>query len=860
MKSNLSKNPAFCYYAAYALAEEQPSEKYFKGKKPEKQNSRKNYSISWFYEGVRDGKISYSPVLPLILGEGEVIDPLRTENVGDYQQYLIDNDPDRGLNDSQRKAIQTALSHPLTVIEGPPGTGKTMTIVNLMSCIIGLGKTVAMVSFNTEAVDNVAKKIGGFSQSPRDSAAYKLYQAYAPLGNASKRAEFYETAAYAAYLSQFSQKEKTNSKKPNSGSFLKKFPAISSTIHSVRRQFIDSDKALFDYVIMDESSQTRPDLGMIAASCARHLVLVGDAEQLPSFCDTELLKEEAVVKADAALIGRESYRMLRDLGYHNVENNSFFDIAHDVLTRCRKEESDVLPIVMLNVHYRCHPKIIGFCNQAVYGGRMTIKSTASNPDECPIRVWYFNGDYNERCYLFDDEEQKPTGESHHNPRQLAILKEKEFDSIFEKLMDGGSVCILTPYRGQLNDLHAALLAETNKRLNDPLLSEEHRTRLQDIRKSLDSKAQGAAGKDAEPYGEDKRSFEKCVLTVHKSQGKEYDTVYLLPVEDGNWMWPWSHSRCLINVAVSRAKQELVIITSTALMSETLQRNLGIACPIQLQKKAGKAHLAAKEVYLKKLLDYVWEECKDQPGDYGFHPSGFRSVFDEKPLITEWVASDPRAVRLLKKSRNSNGTGISCEELALFQALNKLTKDPGGAFKALYELPIKALFENYKERIRDIPDSMFGEGASFGKDDLIEYIENGASCDFVVLDRWNVIQCVIEVQGAPHRMIDRFDPSFLSDSSEERFEHVADNRIRDEKKRFILQCFLGAKYRFLCWSTDSSVFKEYETDHLRKNVLTHRPKKATKADMNSLKPFLEENRRIQKALRSYSIWKANKAKP
>lgn len=156
--------------------------------------------------------------------------------------------------------------------------------------------------------------------------------------------------------------------------------------------------------------------------------------------------------------------------------------------------------------------------------------------------------------------------------------------------------------------------------------------------------------------------------------------------------------------------------------------------------------------------------------------------------------------------------------------------------------------------------MFGEGVSFGKDDLIAYIENGASCDFVVLDRWNVIQCAIEVQGAPHRMIDRFDPSFLSDSSEERFEHVADNRIRDEKKRLILQCFLGAKYRFLCWSTDSSVFKEYETDHLRKNVLTHRPKKATKADMNSLKPFLEENRRIQKALRSYSIWKANKAKP
>ena len=28
------------------------------------------------------------------------------------------------------------------------------------------------------------------------------------------------------------------------------------------------------------------------------------------------------------------------------------------------------------------------------------------------------------------------------------------------------------------------------------------------------------------------------LTVHRSQGQEFDAVYLLPVEDGNWEWPW----------------------------------------------------------------------------------------------------------------------------------------------------------------------------------------------------------------------------------------------------------------------------------------------------------------------------------
>ena len=39
-------------------------------------------------------------------------------------------------NDSQRRAIDTALRHRISVIEGPPGTGKTQTILNLIANIV----------------------------------------------------------------------------------------------------------------------------------------------------------------------------------------------------------------------------------------------------------------------------------------------------------------------------------------------------------------------------------------------------------------------------------------------------------------------------------------------------------------------------------------------------------------------------------------------------------------------------------------------------------------------------------------------------------------------------------------------------
>lgn len=66
-----------------------------------------------------------------------------------------------GCNESQFKAVTNALSNRVSVIEGPPGTGKTQTILNIIANLIMQGKTVQVVSNNNSAIENVQEKLAG---------------------------------------------------------------------------------------------------------------------------------------------------------------------------------------------------------------------------------------------------------------------------------------------------------------------------------------------------------------------------------------------------------------------------------------------------------------------------------------------------------------------------------------------------------------------------------------------------------------------------------------------------------------------------------------------------------------------------
>jgi len=64
-----------------------------------------------------------------------------------------------GFNISQKTAVENALKNPLTIIEGPPGTGKTQTILNIIANAIMRNESVAVVSNNNSATRNVEEKL-----------------------------------------------------------------------------------------------------------------------------------------------------------------------------------------------------------------------------------------------------------------------------------------------------------------------------------------------------------------------------------------------------------------------------------------------------------------------------------------------------------------------------------------------------------------------------------------------------------------------------------------------------------------------------------------------------------------------------
>lgn len=87
-----------------------------------------------------------------------------------------------GCNLSQKAAVQNAMNHSISVIEGPPGTGKTQTILNIIANILMQDKNVAIVSNNNTATLNVLEKL----------QKYELGFIAAYLGNKENKQQFIE--------------------------------------------------------------------------------------------------------------------------------------------------------------------------------------------------------------------------------------------------------------------------------------------------------------------------------------------------------------------------------------------------------------------------------------------------------------------------------------------------------------------------------------------------------------------------------------------------------------------------------------------------------------------------------------------
>ncbi len=131
------------------------------------------------------------------------------------------------------------------------------------------------------------------------------------------------------------------------------FPIILSTNLSSAK--IGTPKQYFDVCIMDEAGQCNIATSLISILRAKKLILVGDPQQLQPV----ITLEESNNKYYKEIF------MIDDI--FDYKNNSIYSTMIANAPRCQE--------TLLNVHYRCVPDIIEYCNQKYYENMLEIKTS-----------------------------------------------------------------------------------------------------------------------------------------------------------------------------------------------------------------------------------------------------------------------------------------------------------------------------------------------------------------------------------------------------------------------------------------------------------------------------------------------------
>ena len=203
-----------------------------------------------------------------------------------------------------------------------------------------------------------------------------------------------------------------------SHAFLEEYPIVLSTTYSIKSCI--AAEAAFDYLIVDEASQVDLVTGVLALSCARNVVIVGDSKQLPNVLSHE--DREAAEQLWAA---------------HDLD--PMYNVAKHSLLSSAVERWPKVPSVLLREHYRCHPKIIEFCNRKFYHGELLIQT--EDHGEPNVLSLYKTTEGNHAMYNV-------------NQRQIDVVIQEVIPAL-EK--DGyRDIAVITPYRAQAEALSSQL--------------------------------------------------------------------------------------------------------------------------------------------------------------------------------------------------------------------------------------------------------------------------------------------------------------------------------------------------------------------------------------------------------------------
>lgn len=257
---------------------------------------------------------------------------------------------------------------------------------------------------------------------------------------------------------------------------------------------------LFDVVVIDEASTVELPPSAPALFRAKRAVIVGDPKQLR-------FVSMLASSAQQLSFARHSISEVEQIRYR-VSGRSLYDIAEEAVPQQSMFE--------LREHFRCAPHIIRFANHEFYGDRLRIMTERPSLDT------------GEEIQIREVAGRRYGGDQDPNPEEVAeaIAIAKQIVGSWSEGSYPQSIGLLSPFRAQANALtHAVAEAFTPEEISRHALT--------------------------------------CG-TAHSLQGDERDVVVFSTCLDPNFktqQLTFLQKQELFNVAITRAKKELFVVTS-----------------------------------------------------------------------------------------------------------------------------------------------------------------------------------------------------------------------------------------------------------------------------------------------------------
>ena len=326
------------------------------------------------------------------------------------------------FNPSQQSAIAAALKQRLTLIHGPPGTGKTHVACEIVRriCYQSTQKQCPSVLVTAEtnmAVDNLTRQLLGLS--------IRVVR----IGQGQISPDIY----HASLVHQLEikrmglGKEKSSSPFPNTKlarEIIQAAEVVATTCSGAGDSVLKG--LAFPFVLVDEATQaTEPTSLIPIVQQCQQLTLIGDPQQLaPTLTSANKPPEEPS---------------------SDVPPPS--QLAVTLFHRLRR----VLPSFFLDKQHRMHPVLAEFPSQTFYEGR--LKSAPSVAKQHPLNIPWINQD---RPLVFIDVpacidahfSESRVGTSYKNDAEGEVVVEV-IKSLINYQVSPLEIAVLTPYMGQV---------------------------------------------------------------------------------------------------------------------------------------------------------------------------------------------------------------------------------------------------------------------------------------------------------------------------------------------------------------------------------------------------------------------------